>query len=93
MTIDALLAQHPPINTCWANEVGTDFFAEDVDLDADGWKDPWGNPIERNMFSDPSSDVVEHNSNFKWSEQHVITLIGDTLVKLYVYHNEGKNNS
>lgn len=38
-------------NKCWANEVGTSFFAEKCDLDTCGWTDPWGRPLNKIGFT------------------------------------------
>jgi len=32
-------------NQNWANEVGTSFFADESDLNKDGWLDPWNRPL------------------------------------------------
>lgn len=90
MTIDTLLENYPPTNPHWANEVGFSFIAEDVDLNEDGWKDPWGNPISQSMFS-PLAPGVHETLPYIWFEQHVMTIVGDTLVKLCVYSFGGEN--
>lgn len=47
MNIKEILTIWPPTNPHWANEVGTSFFAEDKDLDTDGWLDPWSRPLDK----------------------------------------------
>ena len=90
MTIDSLLALHPPTNPNWANEVGFHFFAEDIDLVSDGWKDPWGRPISQSMFSQPVLSEGFDGSPHKWFEQHCYTSVEDTLIPMTVFINAGK---
>jgi len=43
---------YPQTSNNWANEVDTTWFAEECDLDEDGWLDPWSRPLDKNLFKD-----------------------------------------
>jgi len=90
MTIDTLLENYPPTNPNWANEVGFHFYAEDIDLDKDGWTDPWGRPIKQSMFSNIVLSKGFEGSPIMWLEQHCNTCVEDTLIPLTVFTNGGK---
>ena len=89
MLIEEILTIWPQSNTRdWANEVGTSFFAEDVDLDKNGWLDPWSRPIDKRKLSKMSGGYTT-DGKIKWRNRYMdVQLEGKystETIRLHVY--------
>jgi hypothetical protein len=42
---------YPQTNSNWKNEIGLSFVADEDELDANGWLDPWSRPLDKKLLS------------------------------------------
>ncbi len=77
---------YPQTNPNWANEVGTTFFAEEVDLNSAGWLDPWSRPLSKDGWSEYKEDASGRKQ--WWYKTQTVYLTYKNVecqVELYLY--------
>lgn len=72
MNIEEIKTIWPQTNPHWANEVDKWFFADERDLDENGWLDPWGRPLDKSLLSSPVKADTAAN---KWTERGTVVTL------------------
>lgn len=75
-----------PLNPNWANEVRNFFFCDDIDLDRDGWLDPWNRPLTR---GDISKEYKYSEDAPEWKYRTAIVYVNSVPVELNIYTRIG----